>query len=270
METKSLRLVYFSPTGTTKKIIEEIAWGINHTSVEHIDITKPTQRKRLLETSENDLLVVGVPVYFGRCQVNALEWLQTIKGRNTPVVCIVVYGNREYDDALLELKNTLINCGCSPIALGAYIGEHSFSIAETPIAHGRPDDLDLAHAKSFGKEIGEKIISIPSICRISDISVPGKFPYLDMGDGRKNLSGLDLVSVDSYCVQCGECARVCPVDAIDFENSVSMDSSKCILCHACVKYCPTNARKVKNETVKNVASRLSGALQKRKEPVLFL
>jgi ferredoxin len=270
MKIESLKLVYFSPTGTTKKIIEGIARGINHDYVEHVDITKPENRKQQLETSEDGLLIVGLPVYFGRVQANAIEWLNTIKGHDTLTVCIVVYGNREYDDALLELKETIVNNGCKPIACGAYIGEHSFSSSETPIAAGRPDSADLLHAQSFGKEIRKKIISLPSIGQISDISVPGQYPYIDMGDSKKILSGVDLVSVDSNCVQCGECAQLCPVGAINFEHSASVDQSKCILCHACIKHCPTSARRIKNDVVKNIAIRLSSALQGRKEPVLFL
>jgi len=270
MKIKSLKLVYFSPTGTTKKIVEEIARGIHQNSVEQVDFTKPEDRKRQFEAAEDDLLIVGVPVYFGRVQTDAIEWLNTIKGHNTPAVGVVVYGNREYDDALLELKETLVKNGCKPVACGACIGEHSFSSSETPIAAGRPDTADLLRARFFGEEIGKKVRSIPSFDRIGDISVPGRYPYIDMGDIRRNLSGVDLVSVDGNCVQCGECAHLCPVGAINSENSASVDQSKCILCHACIKHCPTSARRIKNAMVKNVAIRLSGALQGRKEPVLFL
>lgn len=269
MKIESLKLVYFSPTGTTKKIIEEIARGINHNSVEQVDITKPENRNRQFETPEDELLIVGVPVYFGRVQTNAIEWLNTIKGHNTPAVCIVVYGNREYDDALLELKEAMVNIGCKPIACGAYIGEHSFSSSEAPIAAGRPDFDDLLHAKSFGEEIRKKITSIPSIDQISDISVPGQYPYIDMGDSKKKLSGVEIAYVDGNCMQCGECARLCPVGAISFEHSASVDQSKCILCHACIKRCPISARRIKNDMVKNITIRLSGALQGRKDAKLF-
>lgn len=270
MKIESLRLAYFSPTGTTRKIVEGIAQGIKHIPVKQLDITKPENRKRKLETSEGDLLIVGVPVYFGRVQANAIDWSNTIKSHNTPAVCVVVYGNREYDDALLELKEAAVNAGCIPIACAAYIGEHSFSSSETPIAAGRPDSVDLSHAQSFGEKIVKKVTSVSSVGQFGDISVPGQYPYIDMTDSKKNLSGVDLVATDSNCVQCGECARLCPVGAIDFGHSSAVDKSKCILCHACIKHCPANARHIKNEMIKNIAIRLSGALQGRKEPVLFL
>jgi len=123
--------------GTTKAIIQGIARGINQSTVELIDITKPNARKQQLQTSENELLVVAVPVYIGRVPALLIEWLHAIKARNTPTVCTVVYGNREYDDALLELKDILIKRGCIPIACAGYIGEHSFSSSQAPIAVAR-------------------------------------------------------------------------------------------------------------------------------------
>lgn len=46
-------------------------------------------------------------------------------------ICLVVYGNRVYDDALRELKDILIADGCNPIAVGAFIGEHCLSSDKT-------------------------------------------------------------------------------------------------------------------------------------------
>ena len=143
MKIQSLKLVYFSPTGTTRSVVQSIAQGINTSTKELIDITTPGARKLPLQVSENELLVIGVPVYMGRVPAILTEWLRAGKARTTPVVCVVVYGNRAYDDALLELKDTLVNRGCIPVACAAFIGEHSFSSSETPTAQGRPDADDL-------------------------------------------------------------------------------------------------------------------------------
>lgn len=270
MKIESLKLIYFSPTGTTKKIVERIARGANHSDAEIVAITGPEIRKQQLQSSENDLLIIGVPVYFGRVQANAIEWLQTIKAHNTPAVCVVVYGNREYDDALIELKDTVAKNRCIPIACAAYVGEHSFSNSETPIAAGRPDADDLSHAELFGKKIREKILSVPSIDHITDITVPGNHPYIDMIDSKKRLSSVEFIAVDNSCRQCGVCAEHCPVGAIDPENSTSINTEKCILCHACIKACPENARKINNDMIKNISLRLSQTCQARKGPIYFM
>ena len=152
MELQSLKLAYFSPTGTTKAVVQAVARGIDQSTVELIDITTPDARKQSLMTSENDLLVIAVPVYMRRVPALLNEWLNAIQAQNTPTVCVVVYGNRVYDNALLELKDIVKKCGCIPIAGAAYIGEHSFSNDETP-SRGRPGEDDLNHAEVFGQKI---------------------------------------------------------------------------------------------------------------------
>lgn len=266
MKIQSLKLVCFSPTGTTKAIIQGIAHGINQSTVELIDITKPEARKQQLQTSENELLVVGVPVYMGRVPALSIEWLHAIKARNTPAVCIVVYGNRVYDDALLELKNILIERGCKPIACAAYIGEHSFSSSETPIAEARPDASDLNHAELFGRKINEKLQSLSSVNLISEINIPGNYPY----EGITKLWDVDFIAVSNDCSQCGICSESCPMGAIDSRNSSLIDIEKCITCCACIKNCPQNARTMKTGLVKDAAMRLNKLYKERKEPVFFL
>jgi flavodoxin/NAD-dependent dihydropyrimidine dehydrogenase PreA subunit len=266
MKVKSLKLVYFSPTGTTKAVVQGISRGINQRSVEIIDITKPDARKKSLQTSENELLLIAVPVYMGRVPALLMEWLQAIKSQKTPVVCVVVYGNRVYNDALLELKNIMTNCGCKQIACAAYIGEHSYSSSKTPIAVARPDVGDLNHAELFGRKINEKLLSISSVDCISNINVPGNFPY----GGITKLWSMDFIAISSECKQCEICAELCPVGAIDSKYSNLIDKEKCITCCACIKNCPQNARSIKIGPAKDAAKRLSKLYSERKEPVFFI
>jgi ferredoxin len=265
MKTESVKLVYFSPTGTTKSVVQGIANGINPSTMELIDITKPDARKQPLLTSENEILVVGVPVYMGRVPALLNEWLNAIQAHNTPTVCVVVYGNRVYDNALLELKDIVKNRGCLPIAGAAYIGEHSFSNSETP-SRGRPDEDDLSHAEVFGQRIREKLQSISSISQVSEVSVPGTHPY----GGITELWDVDFIAVDDQCTQCGFCAEVCPVGAVDSQNSTMIDHEKCITCCACIKSCPQNARTMKPGPVKDAQKRLNELYKDPKKPEYFL
>lgn len=266
MNTESVKLVYFSPTGTSKTVAKGITSGIDPSIMELIDITTPEARKQPLQTSEDELLVVAVPVYMGRVPALLNEWLNAIQAHNTPTVCVVVYGNRAYENALLELKDIVTNCGCIPIAGAAYIGEHSFSDSETPTAQGRPDEDDLNHAQAFGRKIREKLQSISSISQVSDVHVPGSYPY----EGVTELWDVDFIAVDDQCLQCGVCAEVCPVGAVDPEDSRRINIEKCITCCACIKSCPQNARTMKSGPVKDAQQRLYKLYREPKKPECFL
>lgn len=266
MKVESAKLVYFSPTGTTKAVVQGIAEGLNPSTVESIDITLPNARKEPLKTSENELLVIGVPVYMGRVPALISEWLNGIQANNTPAVLVVVYGNRAYENALLELKDIALKGGCIPIAGGAYIGEHSFSSLERPTAHGRPDEADLTHARLFGQKIREKLQSVSLISQIAEVDVPGVYPY----EGTTKLWDVDFIAVSDECIQCGICAEVCPVGAVDSEDSAVIDQEKCITCCACIKQCPQNARTIKPGKIEDAAKRLVKLFSEPQKPEFFL
>lgn len=266
MDVRSRRLVCFSPTGTSNAVLHGIARGLDPRCVAVTDITHPDARKDPLRTREDELLVVVVPVYMGRVPALLTDWLQAIQARNTPAACVVVYGNRAFDDALLELRDILTMQGCRPMAGAAFIGEHAFSSAQAPTAEGRPDPSDLRCAEEFGRAIEDRLRSVASVDALGELEVPGERPYR----GITELWSVDFIAVGDECEQCGTCAQVCPVGAIDPGDSRRIDRERCITCCACIKRCPRGARTMKAGEVTDAAIRLNALYGERNEPVVFL
>jgi ferredoxin len=266
MNINSVKLIYFSPTKTTERIVEGISQGIRVDIVEQVDLTPPEDRTRKFEETRDELAIIGVPVYGGRIPTEAVRRLRHIKANDTPAVVIVVYGNREYEDALLELRDLAAELGFRPVAGGAFIGEHSYHSEATPIATRRPDARDLEKAKGFGELIHERMRKIRTLDEMPPLQVPGDFPYREWDPP----SDISPVTEETLCKLCEICATVCPTAAITVRDRVMTDHDACILCGACVKKCPTGARVWEGLWIKRATKWLSANCRERKEPEMYM
>lgn len=265
MNITKAKIVYFSPTGTTEKVIKSIVKGFECSQTDCLNITQTESRNKGLVLKKGEILVIGVPVYMGRVPALLADFLNSIRADNVPAVCVVVYGNRAYENALLELTDIVEEKGCIPIAGAAFIGEHSFSSPERPTAHSRPDADDLALAEQFGREVWAKTISYSNL-QDKIIKIPGTRPY----NGITELWDVDFIEVSNNCIQCGMCAEVCPQDAVDPYDSHKIDTVKCITCCACIKKCPEKSRSIKSGPVMDAANRLTNIYSERKESEYFV
>jgi hypothetical protein len=69
MEIKQVKLIYFSPTGTTQKVLESIAKGIAAQDVEHINLTLPEGAQQTIPPFSDELVIIGAPVTVVVCQL---------------------------------------------------------------------------------------------------------------------------------------------------------------------------------------------------------
>lgn len=263
---KNLNLIYYSPTSTTQKIVREIGQnlGIKNTSENNITRGKIESE---YEINSNDLTIIGMPVYGGRLPLTVIQSLKNIKAKQSPAVIVVVYGNRDYDDALLELKEMAEECGFNIIAGATFIGEHSFSTDGKPIARARPDLQDLEKCKNFAREIATIISSPGHDDYQNTLFIPGSTPYKK----RNPLPTYIHPETNSnQCALCGHCAEVCPTNAISVNKSVETNGELCTWCCACVKICPANARIFENPKVDAIRDKLFNNCSVRKEPEFFL
>lgn len=254
-----LYLAHFSPTGGTRKAAEIIGRAIDPQATE-IDLSARTLEKLPHDLGLNDVLLAAVPVFGGRVPAIALERLREITGHDTPAIPVVVYGNRDYDDALLELKTALESNGFRSVAGIACIAEHSIMHV---YATGRPDASDEECLKRFAAQITTKLDQIKG--RIAaPITVKGNPEY-------KPYNGVPIKPhATRACNRCGTCAALCPVGAIPMDNPQKTDTKTCISCMRCVSVCPHQARKVSKLMVALSTQMLKKACESRKEPELFI
>lgn len=248
MKLSKVWAVWFSATGTTEKVVTTIAEDIAaklQLPWESISFNTPAQRKNELHFGAEDLVVIGVPVYAGRVPNLILPYVRDcIHADGALAVPVVLYGNRNFDDGLMELRNVTRDNGFHPIAAGAFVGEHSFS---TILGAGRPDADDMALAHELAQKAAEKAQTLTEV-PTQAVDVEGCDPIRPYYTPRDRhgepittfLKAKPVTDMDK-CGKCGLCAQLCPMGSID-PNDVSVVAGKCIKCCACVKKCPTGAK----------------------------
>ena len=254
-ETRKVTALYFSPTGGTKAYVTEIARAMGD-QAEEWDLTRPEVRRQSRRFGPDEVVVLGVPVYYGRVpEVAGL--LDGLTGDNTPAVLAAVYGNRAIDDALVELADLCAARGFRPVAAGEFIAPHTFS---AKVGAGRPDEADRETARKLGRAALDKLARSDW----AEPDLPGNRPYRTFQVAPFYPEG------DSRCVQCGACVRACPVEAISTQDPRQTDSERCLRCLACVHACPTQSRAVRSMAYDATADKLEHALAQPRQPQLYL
>lgn len=275
MKIKKVWAVYFSATGTTKKVTAGLAESLAENlgaPCEVYDFTLPVKRTEAPNFGREDLVVFGTPVYAGRVPNVLLKYLDTLEGNGASAIPVVLYGNRNYDDGLIELRDILEKRELHTLAAAAFIGEHSFSYI---LAKDRPDEADMAVLKSFAKRTAEKIEMLDVDSMAEPIAVEGiPYPYRGYYQPRDRAGNpVDIRKVkpltNSDCNSCMICAEVCPMGSISSVD-VREFTGICIKCGACVKQCPQNAKYYGDEGFLYHQHELEEGLTRRAEPELFL
>ena len=159
--------IYFSPTGGTNKVADIL---VNNLKGEYcdIDICRDIESMTL---QADDVCIVSVPSFAGRVPQIALERIRKISANGAKAILNCVYGNREWDDTLTELQDTLESCGFVCVAAVAAVAEHSIF---RQFAAGRPDGDDAGELSEFARKITEKLES--GVFGALNLAHTGKFP----------------------------------------------------------------------------------------------
>ncbi len=254
--------IYFSPTGGTKKAADIVSQALaDGRNVTEIDLSVPGEDYSRYQFKEGELCIVAVPSYGGRVPAIAVERVASMSGGGAKAILMAVYGNREFEDTLVELEDTLLAAGFTCVAAIGALAEHSIACQ---YGAGRPDKEDQAKLQEFAVEI-KRHLSGEHMTEESDSSwIPGKRPYKPFG----------IVSLkpwaDDTCTMCGSCAAKCPVQAIPAENPRETNTEICIACMRCRSICPVHARKLDQTVLDGLVQRLAKVCRDRKENTLYL
>ena len=251
-----LTSVYFSATFTTRSVVNYVSRRLSDQVTEY-DITNDASTDEVLLAAD-EVLVVGIPVYAGRVPAMAVDRIRRFMGKGSRAVAIAVYGNRHYDDALLELSDILSENGFQVISAGAFLAQHSIF---PKVGANRPDKEDFLQMDAFADET-RKILQKGN-GELLPIHIPGNRPYKIPGSIPIFPSGTKT------CKECGKCASLCPVGAIPVDHPKLVDKSKCIKCGRCIVVCPTHSRRFKGLKYFLVSMKFGRMCKERREAEMF-
>ena len=246
--------IHFSPTGGTKKVADILVSNLWQEFCE-VDICCKIEKMTL---QADDVCLVSVPSFAGRVPAVAVERLKKISANGAKAILNCVYGNREWDDTLTELQDTLESCGFVCVAAVAAVAEHSVL---RQFAAGRPDADDARELAEFARQITAKLNS----------GVFGKLELAGNHGTYKEVGGIPFKpEANENCGNCGICADGCPVGAIDKNDPRKTDKEVCISCMRCQYICPKHARDLDPAFLAAMAERMAPKLGGRKNNYLML
>lgn len=249
MKYDKVTAAYFSPTGNSKKVANCIAETIGK-EIENIDITVMASDA---EFTGEDFVILSAPVYAGRIPNVARERFSRFKGNNTPCIIVATYGNREFDDALLEMADMFTEQGFIIKGAAGVIGRHTYG----EIQVNRPNKVDLEECYEFALKVAESDKKWP------EFHIPGNRPYRD-GVSK----GSHHPTCNESCIKCGLCVRACPIQAIDEDCETVSDA--CISCFRCIRNCPVGGKEIITETYIKFAADFTEKLKEAKSNNFFL
>lgn len=213
--------IVFSATGRCEKVAD--AFCSVFENVEKIDLSGDADA---IEIPADELCLIAASVYGGCVPAPAVDNLLKIKGAGAKAVIMAVYGNRDYDDALTELKAVCETAGFTVVGAVAAVAQHSLLPA---VAAHRPDAEDEKQLKAFAEKTAELTEPMKAV-------IKGKITQ----GAAHSLPVHPKTTKD--CVKCGICAAKCPAKAISMDNPQLTQKDSCITCMRCVEICPQNAR----------------------------
>lgn len=251
----NIHQIMFSPTGGTRRVCEYICEGIDQKPFV-TDLCVKEVQIRLPEIHEEDLVIIAMPVFAGRVPALAVDRFKRIQSNHAKCVVVAVYGNRAYDDALLEMQDVATGMGFRVIAAVSAVAEHSIARI---YAAGSPDAEDRKELAAFGVAIINKVEGTDTY---KPLALPGNRPYRAGNVG-------PFPTADERCNGCGTCQKLCPADAIPTDNLRSVNKETCISCMRCLSVCPTKARNIGQVEVM-VTEKLKTLCATRKGNELFV
>lgn len=241
-------VIYFSQTGSTKRVAEAIYDGMISAGVE-TEITPISTglgwRQTFLrdvdfnKIADYDIIALGTLVTHWGAPRNIIILEENLSALPDKHCFLFATHGMARAQVFTQMAEKLEYKGLTVIGYKSWYGTcHMHYVPRPYFTDGHPDEIDLKEATDYGREMVERsrrisngetelIPEIPPSVEINPPSVAMKLTY----DRNK-----------CNHPKCRLCMDYCPMGVINFSvNPVVLQGDGCIDCHFCEKICPTGA-----------------------------
>jgi len=239
-------LVYFSQSGTTAQVAENIASGLRAEGCEadlcNINGQQPP------DVRGYDVLGFGLPVYYFRPPSIVTNYLKNLPGLDgMPAFVFVMHGTYRFDTGN-TIRRILTTKGARDVG---YFHAHGHDLFVGYLKEGylfspeHPSDAELAEAEAFGHDVAAHVRG-EHYTRPEEDRMPPLMYRLERsitGPWFVNNLYSRLFRVDKEkCTACGLCIKVCPMENISEGNDrYPVWGRNCLFCFTCELTCPEQA-----------------------------
>ncbi len=253
-------VVYYSMTGNTRKIAQEIQAGVRQ-------INGQCDLVRLREIPAQvlinyDLIGLGSPVINQKEPPNVTEFIEQVNAIND-IKHIFLFCTHGATPCryLANVAAAFLTKGMTIIGWADWFGSACYPVVPKPyLTDGHPDIIDLQEAREFGREIAKRsqriydgethlIPIFPEGKEYEELYEPeevkpGKFPEV-MAYGKVMHDHPPKIR-KKKCLfpKCSHCIDNCPAHNINGSTAGAVIGERCAYCYLCEQTCPHGAIEV--------------------------
>ena len=247
-------IVYCSPGGTTRHAAGVMMQRCQSLGIEvqEVDLARRPDMgdiiDRIAHATEDLCLFIGSPVYVSHAVPPVMDFIaQLPEGTDLPVVPFVTWGGACSGMALFEMGTALEAKGMVPVGAAKILAVHSMLWrSENPVGQGHPDAEDDRLVSDLVRHVHDQLsCGNKAAVATADLAHYPAPVRAEMAKMNLKIAAAHMPAreVDAAaCTECGQCAEVCPTDAITFAPTPVFGET-CIYCYSCVRECPEDAIK---------------------------
>lgn len=251
-------VVYYSATGSTKKVARAIHRGMSSVIQADLASVKEISPDK---AAEYDLIGIGTPIWYFRETANVRLFVYRMPRLDGKLGFMFCSHGTAPQGVFHSMAPFLKRKGLTIIGWGDWYGSVC-QVLHAPkpyFTDGHPDEIDLQEAEAFGRDMAERAVRIaagetgliPTIPKGRDVPVP--FQSHPIGEPFPGANPKRVVNKDKCLYpECTACADCCPVSAIKLNEDPPVFKSSCYNCSLCNRICPTGAIELIGEAAKKM------------------